>query len=86
MTETHDICSGRLRATIRARGGEMIALSDADGPLLWHGGPEWPRHTPVLFPIVGRLADDMLIHEGVIEPQVREMTSDLVDRAIVHLP
>ena len=64
MTETHDICSGRLRATIRARGGEMIALSDADGPLLWHGGPEWPRHTPVLFPIVGRLADDILIHEG----------------------
>lgn len=64
MTDTHEIASGRLRATIRAQGGELVAFSDADGPLLWHGGPEWPRHAPVLFPIVGRLADDTLIHDG----------------------
>jgi galactose mutarotase-like enzyme len=64
MTDTYEIASGRLRATIRAEGGELIALSDANGPLLWHGGPEWPRHAPVLFPIVGRLTDDTLIHEG----------------------
>lgn len=64
MTDTHEIASGQLRATIRAQGGEMTALSDANGPLLWHGGPEWPRHTPVLFPIVGRLTDDTLVHEG----------------------
>ncbi|QEL24022.1 aldose 1-epimerase family protein [Bosea sp. F3-2] len=64
MTDTHEIASGRLRATIRAQGGELIALSDANGPLLWHGGPEWPRHAPVLFPIVGRLTEDTLIHEG----------------------
>lgn len=64
MTDTHEIASGRLRATIRAQGGEIIALSDANGPLLWHGGPEWPRHAPVLFPIVGRLSDDTLIHQG----------------------
>ncbi len=64
MTDTYEIASGRLRATIRAQGGELIALSDANGPLLWHGGPEWPRHAPVLFPIVGRLTDDTLIHQG----------------------
>lgn len=64
MTDSHEIASGRLRATIRAQGGEIVAFSDADGPLLWHGGPEWPRHAPVLFPIVGRLADDTLIHDG----------------------
>ena len=52
MTDTHEIASGRLRATIRAQGGEIIALSDANGPLLWHGGPDWPRHAPVLFPMV----------------------------------
>lgn len=62
MPETHEIASGRLRATIRAQGGELVAFSDADGPLLWHGGPEWPRHAPVLFPIVGRLTDDTLVH------------------------
>jgi galactose mutarotase-like enzyme len=64
MTQTHEIASGRLRATIRAHGGELIALSDETGPVLWNGGPDWPRHAPVLFPIVGRLSDDTLIHEG----------------------
>ena len=28
------------------------------------GRPAWPRHAPVLFPIVGRLKDDRLLHEG----------------------
>ncbi len=64
MTETHEIASDRLRATVRAQGGELIALADANGPALWNGGPDWPRHAPVLFPIVGRLTDDTLIHEG----------------------
>lgn len=64
MSETHEIASDRLRATVRAQGGELIALSDAKGPALWHGGPDWPRHAPVLFPIVGRLTDDTLIHQG----------------------
>lgn len=64
MTDTHEIATGRLKATLRAQGGELTALSDVNGPLLWHGGPEWPRHAPVLFPIVGRLADDTLIHHG----------------------
>ena len=27
-------------------------------------GPAWPRHAPVLFPIVGRLAGDQLRHGG----------------------
>lgn len=64
MTETHEIASDRLRATVRAQGGELIALADANGPALWNGGPDWPRHAPVLFPIVGRLTDDTLIHQG----------------------
>lgn len=64
MSDTHEISSSRLHATIRAQGGELVALSNEDGPALWHGGPEWPRHSPVLFPIVGRLTDDTLIHEG----------------------
>lgn len=64
MTETHVISSGALQATVRAQGGELVALADGKGPALWHGGPEWPRHAPVLFPIVGRLTDDTLIYDG----------------------
>ena len=32
--------------------------------MLWQAGPVWPRHAPVLFPIVGRLKDDRLRHQG----------------------
>lgn len=64
MSDTHEIASEQLSATVRAQGGELVALSNAEGPALWHGGPAWPRHAPVLFPIVGRLTDDTLIHEG----------------------
>ena len=28
--------------------------------LLWQAGPQWPRHAPLLFPIVGRLKNDEL--------------------------
>lgn len=64
MTDRHVIRSSALDATVRAQGGELVALSNGQGSLLWHGGPEWPRHAPVLFPMVGRLKDDRLIHQG----------------------
>jgi galactose mutarotase-like enzyme len=32
--------------------------------MLWQADPVWPRHAPVLFPIVGRLKDDRLVHGG----------------------
>jgi galactose mutarotase-like enzyme len=64
MIDQHNIGSGTLSATIKADGAELIRLSNQDGEALWHGGPEWPRHAPVLFPIVGKLTDDTLIHEG----------------------
>lgn len=63
--DRHTIDSGRLSATIKADGAELCSLRAADGTeLLWQAGPEWPRHAPVLFPIVGRLTDDRLLHGG----------------------
>ncbi len=32
--------------------------------MLWQAAPAWPRHAPILFPIVGRLRDDRLEHRG----------------------
>src|SRR5690606_23043643 len=31
---------------------------------LWQAGDTWPRHAPVLFPVVGKLKDDMYRHNG----------------------
>ncbi len=64
-TERHSIADGTLQATILAQGAELCSLHDAAaGEMLWQAGPAWPRHAPVLFPIVGRLQDDTLIHNG----------------------
>jgi galactose mutarotase-like enzyme len=63
--DRHELDNGRLRAVIKADGAELCSLRDADGfELLWQAGPVWPRHAPVLFPIVGRLKDDRLLHDG----------------------
>ncbi|EFH12220.1 aldose 1-epimerase family protein [Pseudoroseomonas cervicalis] len=63
--DRHRIARDGLSATIQARGGELVSLRDAAGrEWLWQAGPEWRRHAPWLFPIVGKLAGDTLRHEG----------------------
>ncbi len=55
-----------------AQGAELISLQDANGfEFLWQAGPEWRRHSPVLFPIVGRLAGDHLRHRGRTYPMTQ---------------
>lgn len=63
--DRHSIAADGLRATVLAQGAELCALQDSRGrELIWQAGPAWPRHAPVLFPIVGRLAGDRLRHGG----------------------
>ncbi|MBI0536712.1 aldose 1-epimerase family protein [Roseomonas sp. KE2513] len=65
MTDLHRFGDSRLLASVSAEGAELRSLRDAaGGEWLWGAGPEWPRHAPVLFPIVGRLPGDTLRHEG----------------------
>ena len=65
MQDRHVIQSGYLSAAIKAEGAELCSLCDATGEeMLWQALPAWPRHAPVLFPIVGRLKDDALHHNG----------------------
>lgn len=64
MTQ-HTIANEGLSATILAEGAELCSLRLADGTeFLWQAAPIWPRHAPVLFPIVGRLKGDTLRHQG----------------------
>ncbi|MCB8874380.1 aldose 1-epimerase family protein [Acidisoma silvae] len=68
MTGTNDdshILSGDIKATILAQGAELVSLKGPDGhEYMWQAGPAWPRHSPVLFPNVGRLTDDTYSHDG----------------------
>ncbi|MCK0196784.1 aldose 1-epimerase family protein [Ancylobacter sp. 6x-1] len=62
--------SEHLTAEIAPLGAELQRLTDADGrDLLWDGGAAWwTGRAPLLFPIVGRLPDDALVHDGVSYP------------------
>jgi galactose mutarotase-like enzyme len=70
MTEIVTIGNDRLTASISAKGAELQTLVPAGGAdVMWSGDPAvWGWHAPNLFPIVGGLADDMLIHEGKSYP------------------
>ncbi|PWJ87842.1 galactose mutarotase-like enzyme [Mesorhizobium loti] len=58
-----------ISATVVGQGAELVSLRDADGiEFLWQAGPEWRRHSPLLFPIVGRLKGDRLHHQGQTYP------------------
>jgi galactose mutarotase-like enzyme len=63
--DQHTISDTGVTARISADGAELQSLRDRAGrELLWQAGPAWPRHAPILFPIVGRLAGDTLRHLG----------------------
>jgi galactose mutarotase-like enzyme len=68
----HTLRSAAISATIKAAGAELCSLRNADGrELLWQAAPAWPRHSPVLFPIVGRLNNDELRHRGATYPMTQ---------------
>ncbi|MCS0501675.1 aldose 1-epimerase family protein [Ancylobacter sp. GSK1Z-4-2] len=62
--------SSMFSAEIAPLGAELVRLTDAEGlDLLWNGDPAfWTGHAPLLFPIVGRLPGDQLVHKGVAYP------------------
>jgi galactose mutarotase-like enzyme len=63
--DRHTLHSNGISATVKADGAELCSLRNADGQeLLWQAGEAWPRHSPLLFPIVGRLKNDELRHRG----------------------
>ncbi len=68
QAETFTIASSRLTATISAHGAELQTLEDSSGSaLLWNGDPKWwTGRSPILFPIVGCLADDSHVVDGKV--------------------
>jgi galactose mutarotase-like enzyme len=68
----HTLQSDGISATINADGAELCSLKNSEGlELLWQAGPAWPRHAPILFPIVGRLKNDELRDRGKTFPMTQ---------------
>ena len=55
-----------LNVTIDTHGAEVVSVKNSKGEeLIWQADPAiWDRHSPVLFPWAGRLANGELIHNG----------------------
>lgn len=52
---------------IKELGAELVSVVHKESKIeyIWQGNPVfWPRHAPVLFPIVGALKDDVLTYQG----------------------
>ncbi len=65
IDDTHALRHGAISATIKSHGAELCSLKHASGiEFIWQAGAAWPRHAPLLFPIVGRLKNDELRHQG----------------------
>lgn len=66
MTAPITIAADGYRAEIGRRGAELLSLVDPTGrEWMWHGDPAfWDRRAPVLFPVVGRAANDEIRHRG----------------------
>src|SRR3984957_12805063 len=86
ISDSHTIRSNGISATVKAAGAELCSLKNIQGlELLWQAGPEWPRHAPLLFPIVGRLKNDELRHGGKVFPMTqhgfaRDLRFDWLER------
>jgi len=62
--DIHHLRWGSSEAVIAQTGAELQALRLGESDLLWDAAPLWPRHAPLLFPIVGALKADTLHHGG----------------------
>ena len=55
-----------LEISVAARGAGLISIKDSKGKeYLWQGDEKsWNRHSPILFPFIGRLKNKEFIYEG----------------------
>lgn len=62
----YTISNDILEATILTKGAELsslVLLSDGHD-YMWPAGAAWPKHSPVLFPIVGTLKNNTYYYQG----------------------
>ena len=69
--DLYRISNDMLEVEVSPHGAELYSLYDKQQKvqLLWQGDAQyWPRRAPILFPIVGKLKSDTLVHKGISYP------------------
>lgn len=89
----HELQSGQYKIGVNEAGAELCSFLDKKQNLeyIWQANPRiWPRHAPVLFPIVGKLPDGKYTFAGKIYalPQhgfARDQNYKLIERTVSTL-
>ncbi|MCU1585303.1 MAG: aldose epimerase [Microbacteriaceae bacterium] len=64
-----ELDNGMVSISVNHLGAQLSSLRDRHGrEFLWQGGDEWKGQAPVLFPVVGRMPGDELVHDGRAYP------------------
>jgi len=64
----HTIKNDFIQVQIKEFGAELCSIQKRDDTLeyIWQGDSKyWKRHSPILFPIVGKLLDNEYIYKGI---------------------
>jgi galactose mutarotase-like enzyme len=66
LAAMYSISSNLIKVDISCRGAELQSIHHIQNQLeyLWNAGPEWPKKSPVLFPIIGELKDKKYCYNG----------------------
>lgn len=60
------LSNDKITIQISEHGAELTSIVAGDNEYLWQADPKyWARHSPVLFPFVGRVWENTYRHEGV---------------------
>lgn len=61
-----ELTSSELKVIINHKGAELCSVTNKNNiEFIWQADKDvWPRHAPVLFPIVGKLKGDQAFYEG----------------------
>ena len=55
----------QLTICIAEKGAELQSIKDSDGrEYMWQAGPQWPHHSPILFPIVCSVNNNTYVVDG----------------------
>lgn len=86
------LVSSTISIKVNHLGAELISLQNTDNKeYIWEGNPDyWPKHSPILFPIVGSLKKDQYEVHGTHYSLLRhgfarDMEFELIERSENHL-
>ena len=60
-----ELKNDELTVKVAEKGAELQSVKDCKGrEYMWQAGAEWPRHSPILFPIVCSVNNDTYVVDG----------------------